>query len=209
MSSRSLRAVAHAAVLVAANLVLGIGSVHAGSIFRGTFDPIDFMGIAEFDIPSSCIEADGFLTVGTNVGDCGVVDLLSASITNSPAPPVTDSLTFAPPIDSTAVFGLFWANGELIGVDTSRIGEVGPPSTGTVFTDTHGYALQFVSGHAGDSITDPHVDLYNCLDGCSFGEIQGVANTVTFVEVPEPGSMALLAGAFAAAWLARRKVRKA
>ena len=189
---------------------LFVSGAAQGVIYRGSYDPIEFMGIADFDVDPACIQSDGWVAVPT----CGTVTLLSALVTNSPAPPVTDSIAFNPPFDPLGggVFGLLWAGGELIGVDMSRTGTSGSPLTGLVFSFSGGYALEFVTGQAPSY--DPEfgppvgVNLYECGDGCGSGELQGTALDVTFQVIPEPASVGLVLGALGAGWLTRRRKAK-
>jgi hypothetical protein len=207
MSSRPLRAVAHAALLIAANLMLGLGTAHAGSIFRGTFDPIDFGGFIVLDVPANCIATDGFVAAGT--GSCGDVVITSLFVQNPPPPDAaTDSLTFAPPNISDEIDGLWWVNGVLTGIDSFDIGPAGP-SDGPFFTNLNGYQVSFASGHFNNIATgSPQAFLLACNFGCDGGQQVGdpaVVHPFVAVSVPEPGSIALILGGLAAVWLTRRR----
>ena len=207
MSSRPLRAVAHATVLVAVNLTLGLGIAQAGSIFRGTFDPVDFGGFIELDVPATCIQPDGFIAAGTS--NCGDVAVTSLFVQNPPPPDAaTDSLTFAPPNISNEIDGLWWVNGVLTGIDSFSIGPAGP-SGGSFFTNVNGYQISFASGHFNNIATgNPQAFLFACNFGCDGGQQVGdpaVVHPFVAVSVPEPGSIALLLGGLAAGWFTRQR----
>jgi len=195
------------AAAAAACLFVG-GAAQGGVVFRGSFDPIDFMGIAEFDVDPGCIQANGYSLVPS----CGSVVILSASVTDLPPPTDTDSITFAPPPFTSSVNGLLWSGGNLIGVDSDIIG-TGTPSTGLWFDPLKEYGLEFVSGFLTQG--SPVVNLWWCKDGCGFTALlpEGTALDVTFVRVtdsvPEPASLGLVLGALGAGWLARRRKAKA
>jgi len=178
----------------------------AGAIFHGTFDPIDFGGFMDLDVPAACIISDGFIAAGAS--NCGDVGILSLQIQNPPPPAAaTDTLTFAPPTISGDITGLFWVSGVLTGVDSSDIGPAGP-SGGSFFTNANGYVIDFVSGHFNNVDTgSPQAFLFACGFGCDGRQAVGdpaVVHPFVEVTVPEPGSIALILGGIGAAWFTRR-----
>lgn len=198
-------------------------SANAGTIYRGGFDPTSYGGIVEIEVPTACVLTTGWIATG-GVGDCGVVDILSAFVQNPPPPAIaTDTLNFAPPTVTNAISGLLWASNTLIGIDSSEPLFAGP-SGGSFFNNTDGYELIFHSGHFADSTGGPEADLVSCTRGDGDGddddiESPKICTTLVgdtaaafhdgFVQVPEPASPLLVIAALAAGWLARRRVHPA
>ncbi|HTI48316.1 MAG TPA: PEP-CTERM sorting domain-containing protein [Casimicrobiaceae bacterium] len=192
-----------------------------GAIYQGRFDPVEFQGIASFDIPGSCVTDTGFVDAGSS--GCGIVDFLSAHVTNHDAPPVTGTIDFGPQGDVATQ--LQWFGGLLIGIETDLIG----PASGTgTFNDPNGYLLQFhvgdifctscdfrleASGPSTEGLTSTPgtVVLFACGFGCDGKEQVGdpaIQQPFVRVSVPEPGSLALLGSALVAGWASRRRLRR-
>jgi hypothetical protein len=205
----------------------------SAAIYRGSFDPLYFIGVGEFDISDACIGQTDPTATGC------VATFLSATVNSNVGFP-TDSISYVTP-PSVVVSGLLWNGTTLIGVDTGLIGpETG--STGDTFTDPNGYYLQFftgASGLTGDTATGPHVDLLSaCAQPSDDGEdeedgpegFNGLRTNFSFTRdctctptvfgdpakqeafvrlgtVPEPGSLALIAAALGGAWFLGRKPR--
>lgn len=209
-SAIRLRIAGYVAALASVGL-FGAGVADAGSIYRGNFDPLEYWGTVEVDLPNTCVGTTGWIAAGTAIGECGQVDILSLVVNNPPPPPTsTDSLTFAPPTLTNAVTGLWWNAGVLSGIDTPLLGPAGP-SGGPFFTNPYGYVIAFDSGHFNNDISrTPTVELYSCdVETCD--GITPVGDTAatqrSFIRVPEPGSVALILAAAAAGWLGRRRTR--
>ena len=197
------------AVFVAAGLATAAGPASA-VVYVGAFDPPVFMGTATIDVPVSCIVSDGWVSVAS-CGSGDTADMLNLVVTNQPAPPVTGMLTFAPPTIVGAVFGLYWAGGVLMAIDSSLLGPAAPNGT---FSNPGGYGIQFVSGQAPEGTGDPRVNLFTCaliisddviINGCATTSLLDTASQHPFVRVPEPGSLALLLAALGAGWLTMRR----
>ena len=228
MSSMKLRSLL-ASVLLAAGLMTAAATSSA-AIYRGSWDPsfgspypdLGYRGFADFFVPDECLATDGWVS---DV-DCDA-SLLAATVELydfSVGPdPIEDVVVFAPPpVVPDPVLGVFIQSGALMGVDTSIFG----PQFGSASAYSGNLWLEFVSGQMPiftllDTVTTLDVVpngafLHACLPDdseaslCPEPEVRTTnPGTVTFQRVPEPGSIALVFGALAAGWAARRSIRKA
>jgi hypothetical protein len=208
-------------------------------VYRGSWDPsfgnpypdLGYRGFADIFVPDACLDGTGWFADGS----CGNMSLLAATVelydfSAGQNPPTLDTVVFAPPpVVSDPVTGVFIqfdpnsGRNEVVGVDTSIFG---PKATNTSVYSGNLW-LEFVSGHFGE--TSPPILTFSTLDVVSNGAFlhaclpdEGEASlcstpevtttnpgTVTFQRIPEPGSIALIFGALAAGWAARRSIRKA
>ncbi|NRF67277.1 hypothetical protein HLB44_09805 [Aquincola sp. S2] len=94
------------------------------AIYVGTFDPLDFFGVATFYVDPACLASDGFKA---NDGAPCSVNWLYASVTLTDLPDTADTITFTYGAflpSTTAVTGIDVLLGELAGVDSTIIGPV-------------------------------------------------------------------------------------
>lgn len=208
------------------------GLAHAGAVYRGSIDPPRFIGDFEIEVPDACILADGWIQAGPGSGSCGVVDFLGGTLTDPGGSGDTIVFPSNPLIDLT--IGLFWSGGSLGGIDAI----FGPGNSylpGPFPYAGIGYFLVFTSGHF-DNLSlnvqasgglNPTVTLYciNSIFDDDFSRVHskthptpttypctanlgGEAAGITFTQVPEPGTLLLLAAAFVAGGIgARRNTR--
>lgn len=160
------------------------------AIYVSTFDPIDFYGVATFDVGDGCLAPDGFKL---NDGVTCSVSWLDATVTLTDLPDTLATLTYsyAAFLPSTsAVTGIDVLLGELAGVHSAIIGPV--VIAGDPTPDFNGaFSLAF----NGDVVT-----LYK--DG------QAVATAdAVFMRVDEPDGLALALLALGAAGFAIRSRR--
>jgi len=180
-----LRSLIRIAAFATAVAVLAVPA-HA-AIYHSTFDPLDFLGFANFSVGSNCLSPDG---LKLNNGITCTVDWLDATVTltNSPSPA---TLTFSygaflPSIGAVTAVDIL--SGELTGVVSTPIGPVviaGDPTP--AFNGS--FALEF--SHA-------IVNLYR--DG-----VLAATADARFTRVPEPGTLELMLAAVGVAWIARRR----
>ena len=181
--------------------------------FGGSFGDLGFRGSAEVFIPDNCMLATGF-TLNTDACSGGQMQMQSASV---------ELYRFGgvnPPTIATAVFTaaqlLNQVNAadiqfdpdtqrnELVGLDTNLIGEQIVNVTDGFGTIYQGPIWLFFT-----AFSDPaFIVLGDCSEGC-FPDLSLTSNpaTVTFIRIPEPGTLALLLGACGAGWLARRRAK--
>ncbi len=230
MSSMKLRSLLGSILLGAAPM--SAAATSSAAIFRGSWDPdfgppydgLGYRGFADFLVPDECLDGTGWFADGS----CGDMSLLAATVelydaTLGSNAPTIDTVVFAPPaIVPDPVLGVFIQGNQVVGADTSifgpQIGSLPPIYSGRLW-------LEFVSGEMPPpiltlSIVDtPTVDrgafLWACdnfIDETRVCESPQVRTTnpgvVTFQRIPEPGSLALIFGALAAGWLARRSIGK-
>ena len=228
MSSMKLRSLL-GSILLGAGLMTA-ATTSSAAIFRGSWDPsfgapypdLGYRGFADFFIPDECLESDGWFS---DI-DCDA-SLLAATVELydfSVGPdPVEEVVVFAPPpVEPDPVIGVFIQSGALMGVDTSIFG----PQFGSASAYSGNLWLEFVSGQ----MPPPPILLFDTLDTpvptsgaflhaclpdegeaslCPEPEVRTTnPGVVTFQRIPEPGSLALIFGALAAGWIARRSMRK-
>ena len=199
------------ALAAAASLALA-SPAQAG--FIGTkFDPPFFDGTGTFflpDVPSCLGLGDGFHTVNGGSDPCTGVTLVNAAVNVSDGGG-TAHLSLPPPTPGpTDVTGIVIDTTKpqlVVGVNTIMIPINVTSCTGDLCN--FGWWIEWDSGLPAGELLSNSVTLFrqDCSDGC-FGDITqfGVpATDVTFFPAPEPGSLALLAGAFGAGWLVRRR----
>ncbi len=182
--------------------------------FIGTsFDPPFFAGSGTFFLPDTpaCLGlGDGFTTVNGGSDACTGVLLLNAALTVTDGADVAH-LGLPPPTPSaTAVSGIV--------IDTSTLQLVVGVNTGIIPISTldctgilcdYEFEIQWNSGLPSGEFLANSVSLYAtyCPDGC-FGDrflFGDPARDVKFFPAPEPGSLALLAGALGVGWVVRRR----
>jgi hypothetical protein len=215
--------------------VAALGFTLAGTgqaaLFNSHFDPLAFVGDAQFQIDDACLaRVDGFYT------DCNPVFLgAQIDITDYAADLITvlgtAHVDFVPPLDYAAIYGVAIAGGTLVGLNTGLIGSAyGSDCSDSLSCDTAWWLQWAYSGRTDTSSLINAVGLY---EGCgqapieirSFlksgptsgddapcypppgAELQAVATTVTFTRIPEPGTLVLAATGLWAGWQARRRRR--
>lgn len=201
--------------------------------FGAPYPDLGFRGFVDLLVPDECLDGDPISQWFAD-GSCGDMSLLAATVelydaNLGPSAPTIDTVVFAPPaVDPDPVLGVFiqfdanTGRNEVVGADTSIFGPQfgsGPGYSGNLW-------LEFVSGQMPiftllDTVTTldavPNgAFLHACLPDdseaslCPEPEVRTTnPGTVTFQRVPEPGSIALVFGALAAGWAARRSIRKA
>jgi hypothetical protein len=203
--------------------------------FGNPYPDLGYRGFADIFVPDACLDGDPISGAWVADGDAcsgGGMSLLAATVelfnyTLDPNGPTIDTVVFAPPaVVPDPVLGVFiqfdsnTGRNEVVGADTSTFGPQfgsGPGYSGNLW-------LEFISGQM-----PPPILLFETLDVVSNGAFlhaclpdEGEASlcstpevtttnpgTVTFQRIPEPGSIALIFGALAAGWAARRSIRKA
>ena len=203
-----------------AGMVLG-GAANAG-FYGGSYDPNSFLGTAVFfvpDPPSPCLGLGaGFHFVNGESDDCTGVGLVSVS-TDATDGVNTAHLSFSG--FSTDISGMVLGFDEplLQGINS---GFIPLDCTGTL-CGSDNWFIQFSSGlplqhpsFAAQFLEDDNnpldglnnqVFLFDVCSDCRPDPNNpfATASTVTFVNVPEPGSLMLILGALAAGWLGRKR----
>ena len=210
MSYRSNR-IALCTLAAAASLALA-SPAHAK--FIGTsFDPPFFLGSATFllpDVPACLGLSDGFHTVNGGSDPCTGVVLLSAAVTVTDGADVAH-LSLPPPTPGpTDVSGIVIDTTKpqlVVGVNTAIIPIFTLDCTGALCD--YEFEIRWMSGMPGGDLSNS-VSLFAtpCTEAGCFGDrflFGDPATDVKFFPAPEPGSLALLAGALGAGWLVRRR----
>lgn len=201
--------------------------------FGEPYPDLGYRGFADFFVPDACLDGDPISQWFAD-GSCGNMSLLAATVelydaSLGPSAPTINTVVFAPPpvLPTDPVLGVFiqfdsnTGRNEVVGADTSIFGPQfgsGPGYSGPLW-------LEFVSGQMPiitllDTISTldvvPNGAFLHACPPSDGGEnpcfpLVRTTNpgTVTFQRVPEPGSIALMFGALAAGWAARRSIRKA
>jgi len=216
----------------AACMLLG-ASAQATILYDSNFDPalpdFGFSGSARFQLSDSCFTSSGFKYVNTTTSTC-TVTMVSAMIhlfaPSSGPPTSTATLDFAPLLpDSLDVWGIdIDSNLKLSGVDTFIIGSISTgvsPFTGSwwlQFTDNQGHTppgsgpseLSLV-GIDGAPLGNNVLLYQGCVGAPGASCLVGAALNVSFVQVqvPEPGTLALILGALGGGWFSRRRKKQA
>jgi hypothetical protein len=189
---------------VVATVLALLATTSQAVFYSGGFDPPDLSGTHTFELlGTSCFATDGPTSVNDgDINDC-VVTLTNLSVLLDHS----FSLNFSTFIPFSGINSILVAGGQLAGVDTDLIG----PATVGAGTYAGNWWIRYYY-FFGDFTSDP-VDLFhNCTD-CAPVD---TAYTVTFFlsdangnpidQIPEPGSLVLIAAALGAGWLARRRV---
>ena len=206
--------------------------------FGTPYPDLGYRGFADFFVPDECLAGDPISGSWISDGDTcsgGGMSLLAATVelfnyTLDPNGPTLGTVVFAPPaVSPDPVLGVFvqfdpsTGRNEVVGADTSIFG---PQSTSTSVYSGNLW-LEFVSGQMPiitlldtistlDAVTSGAF-LHACLPSdseepvpvCQEPQVRTTnPGVVTFQRVPEPGSLALVFGALAAGWAARRSIRK-
>ncbi|MGH8849759.1 MAG: PEP-CTERM sorting domain-containing protein [Casimicrobiaceae bacterium] len=209
---------------VAAAAAMSGGAANAGH-YGTSYDPNFFSGVAVFfvpDPPSPCLGLGAGVHAVNGEGDtCQDVAVTSISATAKTEDMLhTAHLTFSgSDVDDITGMVLGFEEPLLQGIN-SRLIPVDCSGDNVLCDDTDWF-IQFDSGlrppaplasfvHA--EFVNPLAGLFNqvflysgCSDDCTPQQF-AVANTnVTFTQVPEPGTVALILGGLAAGWLTRKR----
>jgi len=177
------------------------------AIYSSAFDPVDFFGVATFDVDDACLTSDG--TKPNDGAPCSVT-WLSATVTITDAPSTTFSFPQLP--SPTAVVDILVSGGELAGVDSSIIG----PASGDPGANQGPWFLQYQSGGGefglGRVLLFPSVcfsegESVVCLPNTNPDAVStaDVENFTRVSAVPEPATLALMLGGLGVGWWARRR----
>ncbi len=226
MSKRTHR---HALAALAAAATLMFGGIASGAFYSSRFDPpgpIDFNGQGLFYVSDTCLGAGFHLA-----SDCGMsLSTATVDMTDTVSGD-TGHLNFSPVLPDTVDMISFFMgdHGDMLGANTDLVGWTfaDQPCSGTLCDIPFWVQWQFSTNFAPAQSADlgsgviPAVYLYtgNCSfssrdsvaldtssDGCQADRTPaGIATTVTFTRVPEPGTLALLLLAGGAGWFARRR----
>jgi hypothetical protein len=198
---------------MAAAASLALASPAQAGFIGTSFDPTFFSGMATFflpDVPACTGLGDGFHTVNGGSDPCTGVVLLNASVSVADGGG-TAHLSLPPPTPgSTDVTGIVIDTGApqlVVGVNTVLIQIFDDSCSGDLCL--YDWWIGWDSGLPGGEFLDNSVVLFRqfCPDGCSGDRTQfgDPATDVKFFVAPEPGSLALLAGALGIGWLVRRR----
>jgi len=209
--------------------------VWAGN-WSGNFDPGGGTSVTGYngtnlinisDASVDCLPGSPLLTSPNNINffyvngyfesDC-VVSLLNATVTlHSNVPGDTADLTFQE-IGNLSASSAIWGidldnNGKLLGVDSVEIGPgtlSGGDTGNPIFGGNWFFTMDAGDGEPPpcfeDCIDPPPPSVTNVVTVDGPGGFSQTSDPYTFAAVPEPGSLALLAGALGAAgWLTRRR----
>jgi hypothetical protein len=200
------------------------------ALYDGDFDPLIFNGTATFQIGDGCLAHDGIRIA--NFGGCTPVDIeaLPSPVVNVVNGSNTSTLNFSGfTTDSSDMLAVAVIDGQFAGIDTLPIGGFRAQNT-SLFPDY--YFLEFLftptfsSGNSNietqnsdnDYWNHPYLSsvqnsvlLFDCptdyfsLHGSHSCSLADTATRVTFAQIPEPGSLALIAGALGVGWWTRRR----
>ncbi len=214
---------------VLAAVVIIADPARAG-LYSGDFDPLIFNGTATFQIGDGCLSQNGIHIA--NFGGCSPVDMeaLPAPVVNVVNGSNTSTLNFSGfTTDSSDMLAVAVIDGKFVGIDTLPIGGFRAQDT-SLFPDY--YFLEFLftptfsSGnnnietqnsdnsywnHPDLSAVQNSVLLFDCptdyfsLHGSHSCSLADTATRVTFAQIPEPGSLALIAGGLGVGWWTRRR----
>jgi PEP-CTERM motif len=208
---------------------LGLCGNAAAVVYSSTFDPPNFNGTATFDVSQGCLDVGNGFAINHS-GTC-TVTWLSAVVNFTDAPGLTFSYASLLP-DSDIVFSVWIDDGELGGVRSGALGPViisgssnssfngpwwiqfefepfsdlfsaldGPPSSGLF-----GFGVVYL--YTG-TCTPTDIGAPICTRNQDPIETAHVENFTRVTQVPEPGTLVLILGAVAGAWLARRRASNA
>jgi hypothetical protein len=211
-----------------ATLVVG----HFDPTFGGALPGVSFSGTATFSINSACLAFTGFVYDNFNCGSASGsgMGFLGATVnfTNTSTSASLGSVTFG--ADPQGVLGMYVQNGQVLGIQTVSLGpfEIGPStsvslpghpnSTFDLFFGLPGQSILALLGEGtppgppdGDhDLDDMPASAFQTtslvLLGCSSNCTSNAA-AATY-SLPEPGSLALVAGAFGAAGFAGTRRRR-
>ena len=206
MSINGLRVFICAATLAAS---AGFGPPAQAIAYDVDFDPpfiVGFFGgTAMLDVDPSCLDLGAGPHSALNLFFAGcTIDLTSVDITMLGGNPVNLVYT-AEQNPIPVLIGVLGNSDNLIGLSTLPIRLEGPNDIEGGRYDECDATLAFTLGR--QFVSGPAV-----FTTCGDNGIQGyssVATSVTFAQVPEPGTLALLLGGVGAVWTARRRRCKA
>jgi len=196
--------------LAAASLALG--SSAQAKLIGTSFDPPFFLGSATFVLPdtAACLGlSGGFHTVNGGSDPCTGVLLLSASVTVKDGADVAHLALPPPTPGATDVSGVVVDTESpqlVVGVNTAIIPISTVDCTGLLCD--YEFEIQWNSGLPFSEFANSVLLFATyCPDGCSGDRFQFAdpAVDVKFFPAPEPGSLALLAGALGVGWVVRRR----
>jgi PEP-CTERM motif len=205
--------------VVAALALGGLASAQA-AVYTGQWDPaygapfdsglsvLGWKGSAEFVVPDECL-VDGTVNIGTCAGL--TVNAAQLVFYEDPDDIVVGVMDFGP--GAIDLFSVTLAGGELQWAD-SQYSPPANPTSEFQNIDEYSFYLQFSQQGArlyhtlrDDGIANPD----DCEDGgfditvCGFSSSYANITFTRVGDVPEPGSLALVAAALGAGWAVRRR----